>query len=73
MLIKIVSRNIKFYRKKQKLSQEKLAELSKLHRTYISDLELGNRNPSIKTLEKISTALNLSPYVLLMEEGIEDE
>lgn len=39
------------------ISQEKLATLTKLHRTYISDVERGNRNISIINLEKISKAL----------------
>jgi transcriptional regulator with XRE-family HTH domain len=40
-------------------SQEKLAEKSKLHRTYISDVERGNRNVTIITLSKILLALDL--------------
>ena len=42
------------------ISQEKLASLTKLHRTYISDVERGNRNISIINLEKISKALGAS-------------
>jgi transcriptional regulator with XRE-family HTH domain len=41
-------------------SQEELAEKSKLHRTYISDIERGNRNVTIITLSKILFALDLS-------------
>ncbi|MGT2925278.1 helix-turn-helix domain-containing protein [Streptococcus caviae] len=72
MLITIVSHNIRYFRTQRNLSQEKLAELSQLHRTYISDLEMGNRNPSIKTLEKIASALKIAPYKLLKEIGDSD-
>jgi len=58
-------------RKEQSLSQEKLAELSGLHRTYISSLERGARNPTITTLYSISTALNIEISYLV--SGISNE
>ena len=58
-------------RKEQSLSQEKLAELSGLHRTYISSLERGTRNPTITTLYSISTALNIEISYLV--SGISNE
>ncbi len=51
---------IKQIRQKKKLSQEKLAFESGLHRTYISDIERGSRNVSIKNIEKIAKALGVS-------------
>lgn len=51
--------NIKEFREEQGLSQEKLAELSHLSVGYICHLEKGNRkNPTYKTMVKISKALN---------------
>ena len=44
----------------QKLSQEELAERCDLHRTYISDIELGKRNVSLENIERIVTALDRS-------------
>lgn len=57
-------KNMVNIRKKRKLSQEKLAELSNLHQTYISDVERGVRNPSLKTIEKIANALDVEAYKL---------
>ena len=41
-------------------SQEALADLCGLHRTYISDVELGKRNVSLENIEKIAKALGVS-------------
>ena len=42
------------------ISQETLADLCGLHRTYISDVELGKRNVSLENIEKIAKALGVS-------------
>lgn len=64
-LRQIFRKNVKYYRKKFKLSQEKLAELSGLSTNYIGDIERTNRKVTIDTIEKISNALNVSPADLL--------
>ncbi len=56
---------IKKIRKENGLSQEQLATKSKLHRTYISDIERGDRNVSIRNIEKISKALGVTISDLL--------
>ncbi len=48
-------------------SQEKLAQATKLHRTYISMLERGLRSPTITTILKISKALDKKLSALLKE------
>ena len=42
------------------ISQEELAHRAGLHRTYVSDLERGARNPSIESIEKLAQALQIS-------------
>lgn len=64
----ILSNNIKKYRGLAKISQEELAYRCGLHRTYISDVERCTRNISIDNIEKIATALSVSPWELLKEE-----
>lgn len=71
-LIHCFAANVKHYRKEKGYSQEHLAELSGLHRTYISALEREQRNISIENIEKIAEALNLDAYRLLMPLNTEE-
>ena len=67
-LVTIFGLNVRKYRLQIGVSQEKFAEMCDLHRTYISDIERFQRSISLKNIQKIATALNVDPYVLLMEE-----
>ncbi len=49
------------------ISQEELAERADLHRTYIADLELGARNPTLLTIKKLAEGLGVSAADLLSE------
>lgn len=60
-------------RNERKISQEKLAELSELDRTYISSVERGKRNISILNIIKIADALNVPASSLLANLGGCDE
>lgn len=53
------------------ISQEELAFRSGLHRTYISDIERGSRNPSLENIEKLAKALEISISTLFANYGIE--
>lgn len=63
--------NVKKLRDLRKMSQEDLAEKSGLHRTYISGIERGVRNPTITVVCELADALNVSPSELLMGMDIE--
>lgn len=54
-------------RRGQGISQEELAERCGLHRTYISDVELGKRNVSLENIERIAISLNKSLVDLFLE------
>ena len=56
----ILGQRIRNYRVAKGLSQEKLAELSGCHPTYIGQLERGEKNATIESITKISLALNVS-------------
>lgn len=47
------------------ISQEELSKRSGLHRTYISDVERGARNVSLKNMGRLSAALEVQPSVLI--------
>lgn len=68
---KFVGQRIRNYRTQQKLSQEKLAELSGCHPTYIGQLERGEKNATLESVERISVALKvpLSQLFEKLEEG----
>ena len=68
-ILKIFGTNLRKYRIKLGVSQEKFAELSGLHRTYISDIERFQRSISLTNIQKISDALGIEPYKLFLYEG----
>ena len=59
-IVKILGKRIRNYRTARGLSQEKLAELSGCHPTYIGQIERGEKNATIESIEKIAAALNVS-------------
>ena len=60
-------RAIRKLRRERNISQEKLADLCTLHRTYISEVELGKRNVSLENISRIACALNVSITELFEE------
>ena len=60
-----VGLNLKKFREEQGFSQEAFADHCGLHRTYISGIERGVRNPTVVIVDKIAKALKVPPGVLL--------
>ena len=56
----ILAKNIRVYRSTKKISQEELAEICGLHRTYIGSIERGERNATLSTLQVLADALDIS-------------
>jgi len=64
--LRIFGENVRLKRLEQKLTQEQLAELADLHRTYVGAIERGDRNVSLKNIVLIAEALKTSPHKLLI-------
>ena len=70
---KILSSNLKKYREKVGLSQEKLAENAEISTMMVKDIEACRTWVSDKTLENIADALKIDIYRLLMPETVYEE
>jgi transcriptional regulator with XRE-family HTH domain len=66
-----LGRNLRSLRKAKGLSQEAFANTLEIHRTYMGGLERGERNVTLKTVERIAVALGLDPTDLLAEDAQE--
>jgi transcriptional regulator with XRE-family HTH domain len=64
-----VGLNVKRFRAERGLSQEELAFECGLHRTYVSGVERGVRNPTVVVLERIAKALKVATSLLLEERS----
>jgi transcriptional regulator with XRE-family HTH domain len=64
-LQKTVGRNLRAYREARRLSQEAFADLVGVHRTYMGGLERGERNLTLKSLERIAARIDVDPIALL--------
>lgn len=64
-----LGRNLRAYRKAHNLSQEGFAEIMGVHRTYMGGLERGERNLTLRSLERIATRISIDPVQLLERSG----
>ena len=67
-LQRVVGRNLRAYRRARGYSQEDFADLVGVHRTYMGGLERGERNITLKSLERLAERLGVDPVELLREE-----
>ncbi|PQV57931.1 DNA-binding XRE family transcriptional regulator [Defluviimonas denitrificans] len=63
-----LSLNMRRLRQSKGWSQEEFAHQAGLHRTYVSDLERGARNPTITVVDKLAVALGVPVGALLDEQ-----
>ena len=68
-IAKTIGQRIRNYRTQKGLSQEKLAELAGCHPTYIGQLERGEKNATLESVEKIASAMDISLSELFNKLG----
>jgi transcriptional regulator with XRE-family HTH domain len=64
-VVQLLGANVRRYRKLAGISQEELALEAGMKRSYVSDLERGTRNPSVRALGRLAAALKVEPHILL--------
>jgi transcriptional regulator with XRE-family HTH domain len=68
-LQRTVGRNLRAYRQARGLSQEAFADVLGVHRTYMGSIERGERNLTLKSVERIASRIGLDPLALLDQEA----
>jgi transcriptional regulator with XRE-family HTH domain len=64
-ILEVFGINVQKYRKGKQISQEKLAEIAGVHRTYIGMIERAEKNITLRNMEKIAKALDVEIKDLL--------
>ncbi len=64
-VVQLLGTNVRRLRKARRMTQEQLALEVGMERSYVSDLERGTRNPSVKALGRLAEALDVEPSRLL--------
>jgi len=72
-MMKVFIYNMKKYRKKRRISQMKLAGMLETSTSYIGEIEINSRVPSLAMVEKIANALNIEPFRLFVDEKEEED
>jgi transcriptional regulator with XRE-family HTH domain len=63
-LQRTLGRNLRAYREAQGLSQEAFADLLGLHRTYMGGVERGERNLTLRSVERLASKIGVEPLAL---------
>ncbi len=66
-LQRTLGNNLRAFREAEALSQEAFADVLGFHRTYMGALERGERNISLRSVEKIAKKLKIEPVLLLSD------
>ena len=64
-LQRIFGRNLRAYRQAKGLSQEAFADQLEVHRTYMGGIERGERNLTLRSVERIASRIDTEPLALL--------
>lgn len=64
-LQRVAGVNIRAYRKQRGVSQEELADSLGVHRTYMGGVERGERNLTLRSLERLADRMGVDPLTLL--------
>ena len=64
-LQRLVGANLRHLRKQRDLTQEEMADAIGVHRTYLGGLERGERNVTLKAVERVADWLGVDPLALL--------
>lgn len=70
-LVALLGANVRHHRKLRGMTQEQLAHEAGMERSYVSDLERGQRNPTVRALGRLAVALAVEPKVLLSEPTVD--
>lgn len=70
-LQKTLGRNLRRYREQRGLSQEDFADLIGVHRTYMGGVERGERNLTLRSVERLAAMIGIDPRALLAEHSLE--
>ncbi len=68
-VVQLLGGNVRRYRKLRGMTQEQLALDAGMERSYVSDLERGQRNPSVRALGRLAEALKVQPHSLLVDHS----
>ncbi|WP_084384802.1 helix-turn-helix domain-containing protein [Novosphingobium naphthalenivorans] len=69
-VVQLLGENVRHYRKLKGMTQEQLALEAEMERSYVSDLERGTRNPSVRALARLAEALQVEPQCLLSPKSV---
>ncbi len=67
-VVQLLGQNVRRFRLERGMSQEELAFQAGMKRSYLSDLERGTRNPTVRALGRLASALGISPERLLIQQ-----